>query len=163
MYSLPKLQQPKLEQFLKKNDSTALDLAVTQWALAHDLPPHAMQGPYWRQLNKKLAQVSPTYSPMYPRKIFSDMMPQLKAQTSQTSSNCKRSTKVCFLLTKTPTETTVIMMTLQEILHLLVIGNIGRLWGWRGRIIGVGELRLNCVMIHRVPQQIISLIRPSYV
>ena len=78
-----KLQQPKLEQFLKKNDSTAADVAVAQWALAHDIPPNAMQGPYWRQMNKKLAQVSPSYSPMYPRKIFSDMLPQLKSVTDK--------------------------------------------------------------------------------
>ena len=64
---------------MKKNDATAADLAVAQWALTHDIPPHAMQGPYWRQLNQKLTQVSPPYSPMYPRKIFSAMLPQLKA------------------------------------------------------------------------------------
>lgn len=78
-----KLVQPKLKQFMKHNDATAADLAVAQWALAHDIAPNAMRGPYWRQMNKKLSAVSPSYSPMYPRKIYTEMLPQLKAMTDE--------------------------------------------------------------------------------
>ena len=70
--------QPKLQSFMKEQDAAAADIAVAQWAVAHDVAPNAMKGPYWRQLNRKLACVAPTYTPMYDRKIFDKMLPELK-------------------------------------------------------------------------------------
>ena len=76
--------QPKLKDFIKVNDAAAADYAVAQWAIAHDIAPNAMQGPYWRNMNKKLSKVAPTYSPMYPQKINRDMLPKLKKNTCTT-------------------------------------------------------------------------------
>ena len=73
-----KTSQPKLKTFLREKDNTAADIAVAQWALAHDISPNAMQGPYWKLMNKKLASVGGAYKPMYPKKIFNKMLPELK-------------------------------------------------------------------------------------
>lgn len=70
--------QPKLKDFLKEQDAAAADLAVAQWALAHDIAPNSMKGPYWKQLNRKLASVAPTYKPMYSAKIFEKMLPVVR-------------------------------------------------------------------------------------
>ena len=70
--------QPKLKEFLRVNDADAANYAVAQWAIAHDIPPNAMQGVFWKNMNKKLAKVAPSYTPMYPRKVFSEMLPKLK-------------------------------------------------------------------------------------
>ena len=70
--------QPKLKVFLREQDNAAADVAVSQWALAHDIAPHAMQGPYWKMMNKKLASVGGTYTPMYPRKMYEKMLSALK-------------------------------------------------------------------------------------
>ena len=75
-----KLTQPKLEAFLKANDAAAADLAVAQWAIAHDIAPNTMQGVYWKQMNKKIAAAPASYTPMYPKKIFETMLPILKEQ-----------------------------------------------------------------------------------
>ena len=75
--------QPKLKDYMKANDAAAADYAVAQWAIAHDIAPNAMQGPYWRNMNKKLAKVSPTYSPMYPHKVNKDMLPKLKKMATR--------------------------------------------------------------------------------
>ena len=78
-----KLCQPKLKAFLKVNDAAAADLAVAQWAVTHDIAPNAMKGVYWKQMNKKLAAVAPSYTPMYPKKIFETMLPKLKEQAEK--------------------------------------------------------------------------------
>ena len=70
--------QPKLKMFIKEQDAATADLAVAQWAIAHDVPPNVLKGPYWRQVNKKLACVSPMYTPMYDRKLFDKMLPKLR-------------------------------------------------------------------------------------
>jgi len=75
--------QPKLKEFLKVNDAAAADYAVAQWAIAHDIAPNAMQGPYWRNMNKKLAKVSPSYSPMYPHKVNKGILPKLKKMATR--------------------------------------------------------------------------------
>ena len=77
--NIRKRKQPKLADFYKANDAAAADHAVAQWAIAHDITPNAMSGPYWKMMNEKLAQVAPTYTPMYPKKIYNTMLPQLKA------------------------------------------------------------------------------------
>jgi len=69
--------QPKLKSFLRDKHNSAADIAVTQWALAHDIAPNAMQGPYWKMMNKKLASVGGTYTPMYAHKIWNKMLPEL--------------------------------------------------------------------------------------
>ena len=73
-----KSSQPKLKEFLRLNDADAANHAVAQWVIAHDISPNALKGPYWQNMNKKLAKVSPCYKPMYPRKVFSEMLPKLK-------------------------------------------------------------------------------------
>ena len=70
--------QPKLKGFLKQKNGAAADIAVAQWAIAHDISPNAMKGPYWKQMNKALASVGATYTPMYDRKIFDKMLSDLK-------------------------------------------------------------------------------------
>ena len=72
------LTQPKLPTFLRSQDNAAADVAVAQWALAHDIPPNSMKGPYWKLMNKRLASVGGTYKPMYSRKLYEKMLPQLK-------------------------------------------------------------------------------------
>ena len=71
-------RQPKLKTFLRDHDNRAADVAVAQWALAHDISPNAMKGPYWKLMNKKLASVGATYTPMYAKKVYEKMLPQLK-------------------------------------------------------------------------------------
>ena len=51
-------RQPKMADVLKSNDCTAADIAVAQWALAHDIPGRALRGPYWKQPNLKFSQVA---------------------------------------------------------------------------------------------------------
>jgi len=75
-----KMTQPKLKDFIKPNDAAAADLATSKWALAHNIPPNAMQGPYWKRMIKKLGCVTPVYKPMYPSKIWNDMLPILREQ-----------------------------------------------------------------------------------
>ena len=73
-----KSSQPKLKEFLRLNDADAANHAVAQWVIAHDISPNTLKGPYWQNMNKKLVKVSPCYKPMYPRKVFSEMLPKLK-------------------------------------------------------------------------------------
>ena len=74
-----KMKQPKLEDLLKAGDCSAADFAVAQWAFAHDIPAHALQGIYWKEMTKKMAQVpSACYSPMNPQKLQKTMLPLLK-------------------------------------------------------------------------------------
>ena len=68
-----KTKQPKLVDFIKQTDAAAADLAVAKWALAHNIAPNAMQGPYWKRMHEKLRSVSPSYTPMYPKKIFNEI------------------------------------------------------------------------------------------
>jgi len=42
--SKKKKRQPKLKAFLKEQDAAAADIAVAQWAIAHDISPNAMKG-----------------------------------------------------------------------------------------------------------------------
>lgn len=70
--------QPKLKSFLKVQNNAAADVAVAQWAIAHDISPNAMKGPYWKQMNRKLAETGPCYKPMYDRKLFEKLLPQLR-------------------------------------------------------------------------------------
>ena len=61
------------------NDAAAADHAVAQWAVAHDIAPNAMTGPYWKVMHKKLADVvSSSYTPMYRQKLYDTMLPALK-------------------------------------------------------------------------------------
>ena len=73
-----KKSQPDLKSFLKLEASAAADVAVAKWAVAHDISPNAMKGPYWKRMNKALRTVPPKYSPMYDRKLFDEMLPKLK-------------------------------------------------------------------------------------
>ena len=73
-----KKSQPDLKSFLKLEASAAADVAVAKWAVAHDISPNAMKGPYWKRMNKALRTVPPNYSPMYDRKLYDDMLPKLK-------------------------------------------------------------------------------------
>ena len=41
-----KKKQYNLNTMLKTNDNMAADLAVAQWAIAHDIPHACMEGPY---------------------------------------------------------------------------------------------------------------------
>lgn len=75
--------QPKLVPFLKEHDAAAADFAVAQWAIAHDIAPNAMKGPYWKNVNKKLMHVSPLYTPMYDRKMYEKMLPKLRQMAAQ--------------------------------------------------------------------------------
>ena len=75
-----KMKQPKLEAFVKQNDDLAADLAVSKWVFAHNTPPNTMQGPYWKRMNAKLRHVSTSYTPMYPKKMFKEMLPILRKQ-----------------------------------------------------------------------------------
>ena len=63
---------------MRLNDGAAADLAVAQWAIAHDISPNAMKGPYWKHMNTKLARTSASYVPMNPQKMSKDLLPQLK-------------------------------------------------------------------------------------
>lgn len=72
------LRQPKMQDFCKINDSIAADFAVAQWVIAHDIAPNALTGPYWREMNRKLQSVTPAYKPMYPSKIYKEMLPMLR-------------------------------------------------------------------------------------
>lgn len=74
-----RMKQPLLKDLLKSNDCSAADLAVAQWAIAHDIPAHALRGIYWKNMSKKLAQVpSACYTPMNPQKLHKVMLPLLK-------------------------------------------------------------------------------------
>ena len=73
-----KMKQPKLPQFMRLNDGAAADLAVAQWAIAHDISANAMKGPYWKHMNSKLSNTSPSYVAMNPQKVMATMFPQLK-------------------------------------------------------------------------------------
>ena len=79
-----KSKQPKLKSFLKENNAAAADHAVAQWAIAHGIPAHAMEGLYWKEMNKKLANVvSSSYKPMNRHKLYDKMLPQLKKMAEQ--------------------------------------------------------------------------------
>ena len=71
-------KQPKIEDFVKPQDAAAADLAVAKWALAHNVAPNAMQGPYWKRMHAKLRSVSASYTPVYPKKMFNKMLPLLR-------------------------------------------------------------------------------------
>ena len=71
-------RQPKIADVLKTNDHDAADLAVAQWALAHDIPHNALSGPYWKQMNIKLSQVGPSYTPLHRQKLKDIVLPVLK-------------------------------------------------------------------------------------
>ena len=73
-----KLRQPKISHTLKVEAGDSADMAVAQWAIAHDIPANALSGPYWKQVNTSLSQVTPTYKPMNPQKLLKDMLPALK-------------------------------------------------------------------------------------
>lgn len=73
-----KSKQPKMKDFLKVNESEAADHAVAQWAIAHDISPNAMQGPYWKRMNRKLSKTTASYTPMYPAKLWKEMLPVLR-------------------------------------------------------------------------------------
>ena len=76
-----KPKQPKLEAFVKPNDALAADLlAVAKWVFAHNIPPNTMQGPYWKRMNAKLQNVTTSYTPMYSKKIFVEMLSLLREQ-----------------------------------------------------------------------------------
>ena len=62
----------------KTAKGTAADLAVASWAIAHDIPANALKGPYWKQMNLKLACVQPGYTAMNPQKLNLRMLPTLK-------------------------------------------------------------------------------------
>lgn len=74
-----KKRQPKIGDSFKMESSEGADFAVAQWAVAHDIPANAMQGPYWKQLNVALSQVTPSYKAMNPQKLSKDMLPTLKS------------------------------------------------------------------------------------
>ena len=75
-----KMKQPKLEAFVKHSDDLAADLAVAKWAFAHNIDPNTMKGPYWKRMHSKLQNVSASYTPMYPKKMFKEMLPLLREQ-----------------------------------------------------------------------------------
>ena len=72
------MSQPTLKTFLKLEAGATADIAVSQWAIAHSIPPNVMKGPYWTRMNKSLRNVAPNYTPMYDKKLFEDMLPALK-------------------------------------------------------------------------------------
>jgi len=72
--------QPKIKSILKVADSSAADYAVAQWAIAHDIPPNAMKGPYWKMLNQCLYRTTTSYTPMNPHKLKKVMLPMLRQQ-----------------------------------------------------------------------------------
>ena len=74
------MAQPSLRDLFKPNDAVAADLAVSKWALTHNIAPNAMQGPYWKRMNKKLARVSATYKPMYAAKLWKQMLPLMRKE-----------------------------------------------------------------------------------
>ena len=78
-----KMRQPQLQSFMKVEAGLAADLAVSQWAIAHSIPPNALKGPYWKRMNQTLRQVAPNYVPMYDKKLFNDMLSQLKQMAKQ--------------------------------------------------------------------------------
>ena len=83
-----KLQQPKLKSFLKINDANAANYAVAQWVIAHDIPPGAMTGPYWKLMNQKLAAVPPSYKPSdVSSKSIDEMLPLLQKMVKQEVEN----------------------------------------------------------------------------
>ena len=73
-----RMSQPKLPCFLKENNAAAADHAVSQWAIAHDIPANALSGPYWKEMNRKLISCKPSYKPMYRQKLYLKMLPDLK-------------------------------------------------------------------------------------
>ena len=75
---LKKKKQTTLFDVTKLVDAEAADVAVSEWAIAHDIPANALRGPYWKRLNKKLSSVSPSYIPMNPQKLTKTMLPKLK-------------------------------------------------------------------------------------
>ena len=60
-------------------DAEAADMSVSQWAIAHDIPAAALQGVYWKRMNKKLSSVRSNYTPMNPQKLMKTMLPKLKS------------------------------------------------------------------------------------
>ena len=67
-----------MKDVLKVTDETAADIAVAEWALAHDIPSNALSGKYWKNLNVKLSQVGPSYTPMNRHKLKKTLLPVLK-------------------------------------------------------------------------------------
>ena len=45
---------------------------------AHNVAPNAIQVPYWKLVHETLRSVSPSYTPMYPKKMFNEMLPLLR-------------------------------------------------------------------------------------
>ena len=78
-HNVKKMRQPKIATQLKLKDCDAADMAVAQWAIAHDIPANALRGVYWKQLNVKLSQVGPSYKPMNHIKLKKDLLPVLRA------------------------------------------------------------------------------------
>lgn len=74
-----KKTQSKLSNIVKARNGAAADLAVSQWAIAHDIPMNALRGPYWKAMNSALNKVCSTYVPLYPQKLKKEMLPQLKS------------------------------------------------------------------------------------
>lgn len=73
-----KKTQQRLVDVTKITSDTCADVAVAQWAIAHDIPANALKGIYWKRVNKSLQKVSPGYVAMNPNKLKSTMIPVLK-------------------------------------------------------------------------------------
>jgi len=73
-----KKKQPTLGDLMKGNEATAADIAVAQWAIAHDIPAHALSGIFWKTMNQKLSKVAPNYTPVNPQKLNKTLLPMLK-------------------------------------------------------------------------------------
>ena len=81
-------RQVKIKDVLKVADSAAADYAVSQWAVAHDIPANALKGPYWKMLNQCIARTALSYVPMNPQKLKKTMLPMLKEQALLEQKKC---------------------------------------------------------------------------
>lgn len=77
--------QPKIGKIMKMTDNAAADCTISEWAIAHDIPPNAMSGPLWKRANKAIAKTGPNYIPMNPQKLIKVMLPKLKAMAEKES------------------------------------------------------------------------------
>ena len=75
--------QPTLDDVLKVGVDVEADVAVAQWAIAHDIPANALKGPFWKTMNDKLSKVASTYKPVYPKKLKNILLPMLKKRVIQ--------------------------------------------------------------------------------
>ena len=73
-----KTKQCTLGDLFKGNEAKAADIAVAEWAIAHDIPANALSGIFWTTMNKKLAKVAPNYKPVNPQKLNKVLLPMLK-------------------------------------------------------------------------------------